>query len=100
MVHGEHFHGHKGRLTTKKIHMITQQERFQQNFKMYIFENNKLLNRFKLQMSPVFIFKGRKKIPLIARFCLWIAGKYGGMVDLQFSDISAQPRHIPVKKRR
>jgi len=54
----------------------------------YLKENNELLRKHKLIARLVIHFGEKKRVPLLSRIALWIVGKQGGKLDIQFGDAS------------
>jgi len=54
----------------------------------YLKENNELLRKHKLIARLVIHFGEKKGVPLLSRIALWIVGKQGGKLDIQFGDAS------------
>lgn len=62
-------------------------EEVSKRVKLYLKENDLLLRRHKLVIRLVINFASRQRTPLLSRIALWIVGKQGGQLDIQFGDI-------------
>lgn len=50
----------------------------------YLKENDVLLRKHKLVMRLVINFPRKVKTPVLSRIALWLVGKQGGVLDIQF----------------
>jgi hypothetical protein len=53
--------------------------------KAYMLANERLLNRHSLISRQILRFPKYQKLPLILRFALRIIGKYGAVIDTEFT---------------
>ncbi|MBU2025580.1 MAG: hypothetical protein ABIC19_00585 [Patescibacteria group bacterium] len=51
----------------------------------YYRDNKKLLDKHELQSRTVIHFPKRQELPLMIKLVMWVMGKYGAVLDTQFT---------------
>jgi len=52
----------------------------------YMKENNELLKKYRLVARLIVNFPFKQKAPILSRIALWLVGKQGGQLDMQFGE--------------
>jgi hypothetical protein len=59
---------------------------FESRVKQYMKENEAFLKRNNIAIRLVMNFPRSSKVPMLSRMALWIIGKQGGILDMEFGD--------------
>jgi hypothetical protein len=56
----------------------------------YLKENEKLLIKYNISVSPIINFPKKHKVPTLSKIALWIVKKQGGILDLNYKILNKQ----------